>query len=104
MASKRLATRARRGGGARPGRALRRGAIKNIALVVDGDVDLPAVLHRLAAPDAVIAFLELGDVPKAFALDPRLSLAFGEAVGALNRPGRRPVRVSLYGGVLRALF
>src|SRR6185369_17851845 len=58
----------------------------DVALVVDGDFDGLAGLRTGAAPDPVIVLLEAGDaVDPAMADGAVLGLAFGEAVGALER-------------------
>ncbi len=53
----------------------------DIALVVDGDLDL-AVLHRGTAPDAVFVLLQAGHVAHAVSEGAILGLTFREAVGA----------------------
>src|SRR5437764_8431787 len=57
----------------------------DIALVVEADIDLLAVLHRLAAPNAVVVLGEPADIREAILLDSGLRFAFGEAVAAFNR-------------------
>ncbi len=47
----------------------------DIALVVEADIDLLAVLHRLAAPNAVVVLGEPADIREAILLDSGLRFA-----------------------------
>src|SRR5881227_2983740 len=52
----------------------------HVALVVERDAHLLAVLHRVAAPDALIVLLQVGHVLEPAILDPRARLPLGEAI------------------------
>src|SRR5438270_14070454 len=61
----------------------------HVALVVERHAHLLAVLHRVAAPDALLVLLQVGHVLEPAILDPRPRLPLGEAV----RTGMRRARV-----------
>ena len=60
-------------------------ALGHIALEVYAYGDGLAVLHSLAAPDAVSVLFKIGDIGITARLYPRLCLTFSEAVGAGHR-------------------
>ena len=66
----------------------------DVALVVEADRDALAVAHGLAAPDALVVLLQVGDVLQPGAFEAGLGLALGEAVGALLERAR-PRRLRL---------
>ena len=49
---------------------------------IDADVDLPAILHGLAAPNALLIFPKFRDVRVAGRFETAFYLSFGEAVSA----------------------
>ena len=61
----------------------------NCALEIDADVDLPAILHGLAAPNALLIFPKFRDVRVAGRFETAFHLSFGEAVSARLKLGAR---------------